>query len=63
MSQLANEAVFSGKRGHHPSGLFDRLVLYPITGFCLGDIEWWSKFNLQDTSSKINTLSPILKIL
>ena len=29
------------------------------TGFCLGVVEWWSKFNLQDTSSS----SPILKIL
>ena len=23
---------------------------YHCTGLCLGDVEWWSKFNLQDTS-------------
>ena len=42
------------------------LLMHEITnlnldpGFCLGDIEWWTKFNLQDTSIR---LSPILKML
>ena len=25
-------------------------TLHTCTGFCLGNVEWWSKFNLQDTS-------------
>ena len=27
-------------------------------GFCLGDVEWWSKFNLQNTSISYTDFLP-----
>ena len=36
---------------HSPDSMTDiKKTVILKTGFCLGDIEWWSKFSLQDTS-------------